>query len=142
MSGFRKYEKYIITMSVFLFTDNISIRMCIFIFFERPPRATTLTRPQPMLRNRFRTYFCRFSRWFFNRGHEQQLRESSALTQESPPQYSMLDNRNNAVRPNIMTHLHNDIDSGSESLALLHDNASYEERVSLGSLSSGKYLFE
>ena len=64
------------------------------------------------------------------------------MTQEPPPQYSRLDDRNDAVCPNIMIRLHNDPDSGSESLALPHDDASYEERVSLGSLNSGKYLFE
>jgi hypothetical protein len=56
----------------------------------------------------------------------------------------MLDSRNDAdgVFPNITIRLHNDIDSGSESLALPHDDGSSEERVSLGSLSPGKYLLE
>ena len=70
--------------------------------------------------------------------------ELSALTQEPLPQYLMLDSRNDAdgVFLNIIICLHNDIDLGSELLALLHDDGSSEERVSLGSLSPRKYLLE
>ena len=56
----------------------------------------------------------------------------------------MLNSRNDAdgVFPNITICLHNNIDLGSESLALLHNDGSSEERVSLGSLNPGKYLLE
>ena len=70
--------------------------------------------------------------------------ELSALTQEPLPQYLMLDSRNDAdgVFLNITICLYNDIDLGSKSLVLLHDDGSFKERVSFRSLSPRKYLLE
>jgi len=56
----------------------------------------------------------------------------------------MLNSRNDAdsVFLNITIRLHNDIDLGSELLALLYNDGSSEERVLLGLLSPRKYLFK
>ena len=56
----------------------------------------------------------------------------------------MLNSRNDvdSVFPNITICLYNDIDSGSKSLALPHNDGSSKERVSLRSLSPGKYLLK
>jgi len=70
--------------------------------------------------------------------------ELSALTQEPPPQYLILNSRNDAdgVFPNITIYLYNNIDLGSKLLALLHYNGSYEKRVLLRLLSTRKYLLK
>ena len=56
----------------------------------------------------------------------------------------MLNSRNDADSrfPNITICLYNDIDLGSELLALPHDNGSSKERVSLRLLSPRKYLLK
>ena len=56
----------------------------------------------------------------------------------------MLNSRDdaNGVFPNITIRLYNDINLGSELLALLYNNGSSEKRVSLGLLSPRKYLLK
>ena len=56
----------------------------------------------------------------------------------------MLNSRNNidGVFLNITIHLHNNINLGNELLALLYNDSSYKERVSLGLLSLKKYLLK
>ena len=56
----------------------------------------------------------------------------------------MLNSRNNAdgVFLNITIRLYNNIDLGSELLALLYDNSSSKERVLLRLLSPRKYLLK